>query len=62
MNDYDASRSNELSHDPNLSDKNFKQAETNNFKPVYIIGEWEDHREEQRVTVTILMPNGSFES
>lgn len=36
--------------------------ETNTFKPIYIVGELEDQREEQRVTVAILMPSGSFEN
>ncbi len=36
--------------------------EINLFKPIYIIGEWEDEREERRVTVAILMPSGSFET
>ena len=36
--------------------------EIKNFKPIYLIGEWEDRREEQRVTVAVLMPSGSFEN
>ena len=35
--------------------------EPRQFQPIYIVGEWEDDREEQRVTIAILMPSGSFE-
>lgn len=31
------------------------------FQPIYVMGVWEDEREEQRVTVAIHMPSGSFE-
>ena len=62
MNECDELKSNELLNDANLSKDKFKQAETITFKPIYIICEWEDQREEQGVTVAILMPSGSFES
>ena len=58
----DKSRPNEASNEPDVCDENLMQNEQNNFKPIYIIGEWEDQREEQRVTVAILKPSGSFET
>ena len=38
------------------------QGDLYSFKPIYIIGEWENEREERCVTVAILMPSGSFET
>ena len=43
-------------------DENDMQGDLHSFKPLYIIGEWEDEREERRVTVPILMLSGSFET
>ena len=62
MNECDELKSKELLNDANLSEDKFKQTETNTFKPIYIICEWEDKGEEQGVTVAIPMPSGSFES
>lgn len=42
-------------------DEKTNTKDSNSFKPIYIIGEREDQREEQRVTVAILMPSGSLE-
>ena len=46
----------------NVYDEKEGVQEINLFKPIYIVGEWEDEREERRVTVAILMPSGSFET
>ena len=57
LNERDNSRSAGVS-----TDENDMQGDLHSFKPIYIIGEWEDEREEQRATVPILMPSGSFET
>ena len=31
------------------------------FRPIYVVGVWEDEREEKRATVATHMPSGSFE-
>ena len=62
---------NEIQDSLNTGDVNTKSAicdensvikEIINFKPIYLIGEWKDRREDQRVTVAVLMPSRSFEN
>ena len=58
----DPTTGSKVSHHQALYDEKDCQIDLTTFKPIYIIGEWEDEREERRVTVAILMPSGSFET
>ena len=51
-----------VTHHRALYDEKDCQIDLTTSKPIYIVGEWEDEREERRITVAILMPSGSFET